>query len=298
MVFCSKCGQENPDDAKYCSKCGSLIKDYGKNEVKPVEKKVETIEKNNKSPNKTIKYISYVVIILAILTLILLPTKTIYETKQEAYTDYENYIVQEPYLKEEIYQTNEVVEEEVCNNKEVYFNSELKYNDGYYSSYNLSCEFQISSVSLNEYDNTNPSQNEINTQDVLIKIEYVKYDENDNEIERLTYDDIDFNEGKKPIRYLWYKRDDVNFGNVILTSNEFAGDGGKFTWDCEITNWYGDEPTFNFCKDEDVLKPTNETKQVTAYKDVTKQRAVTKYRDVQVAKKVNWLLGVSFFWNN
>lgn len=28
MVYCSKCGKENPDDADYCNKCGNPINKY------------------------------------------------------------------------------------------------------------------------------------------------------------------------------------------------------------------------------------------------------------------------------
>jgi hypothetical protein len=78
VIYCSKCGQENPDDAKYCSKCGALIKDYGKDEVKPVEKKIEVKEQTNKSSNRK-KFIWIISILIFLFIVFLLVNRLTYK---------------------------------------------------------------------------------------------------------------------------------------------------------------------------------------------------------------------------
>ena len=34
MVYCHKCGTKNEDDAEFCSKCGSLLKENNDNDYR------------------------------------------------------------------------------------------------------------------------------------------------------------------------------------------------------------------------------------------------------------------------
>lgn len=44
-MYCFKCGEENPDEAKFCKNCGALLKEEEK------AKKVEIIEQPNTHQN-------------------------------------------------------------------------------------------------------------------------------------------------------------------------------------------------------------------------------------------------------
>ncbi len=45
-MFCYNCGEENPDEAKYCRNCGAILKKEGE-----TAKKVEVIEAPNYQKN-------------------------------------------------------------------------------------------------------------------------------------------------------------------------------------------------------------------------------------------------------
>lgn len=42
-MFCSKCGNQMPDTAKFCNKCGQAVQERDKGEEKPVGKKKSKI---------------------------------------------------------------------------------------------------------------------------------------------------------------------------------------------------------------------------------------------------------------
>ncbi len=267
VIYCNKCGQENPDDSKYCSKCGTLIKDYDKDEVQTKEEKVEIKEKDNKSKSKTINYVAYGVIVICVLIILLVPTKTVYETKQESYTSYESYIIQEPYLKEETYTEREPYISNDCN---IIYSNEIDFNSMWqklHTSQSEWVEIGCMITNLEEYEVTYDYIIEARNQDDAIEDTLQRYGEitlspkSSTSVGEVSY--------QFPL--------DVSSGYVadcIVTPNEIET--------CEETTRY---------------RNVEKERSVTAYKDVTKQRPVTKYRDVEISKKVNWILGISLFWN-
>lgn len=305
VIYCNKCGQENPDDSKYCSKCGALIKDYEKDKVQPVEKKVDDIEKGNKPKSKILNYVAYGVIIICVLIILLVPTKTVYETKQESYISYESYTVQEPYLKEEIYETQELTEEQDCFDYEVKFDTELKIDELQNGYYNFSCSWNIKEISIDMIKSKNINFYGTTERSIYTTPKIIQYNINSGEILNSFTSEDEFNSPLLPFRIYrssagidYSSLNEIIFDNGLVKFEDFYQEGSE--WKCEIYDslTYTSKPTITLCEDKSVLKPVNQTRKVTAYKDVTKQRPVTKYRDIEVAKKVNWILGVSLFWNN
>lgn len=41
MVYCTKCGTKNDEDAKHCSKCGASLRSHGRNAWKNVQRNGE-----------------------------------------------------------------------------------------------------------------------------------------------------------------------------------------------------------------------------------------------------------------
>ncbi|MDG6222109.1 MAG: RDD family protein [Candidatus Bathyarchaeota archaeon] len=70
-MYCSKCGNELPEDAKFCTKCGTPVNVQAKPEAKPETKKVETVierfQEDSKLQDHWIRRIvAYVIDILAV----------------------------------------------------------------------------------------------------------------------------------------------------------------------------------------------------------------------------------------
>ena len=53
-MFCSKCGKENGDDAKFCSSCGNSFKSSAE---KTAEEKAEEIKQKSKESASTLFYL-------------------------------------------------------------------------------------------------------------------------------------------------------------------------------------------------------------------------------------------------
>ena len=53
-MFCYNCGEENPDEAKYCKNCGALLKEEKAKKVEVIEQTYQhnTSSTRNTTPNK------------------------------------------------------------------------------------------------------------------------------------------------------------------------------------------------------------------------------------------------------
>ena len=55
-MFCYECGEENPDEAKYCKNCGALLKKEKAKKVEVIEQPTQNYQRQNtaSSENSTL----------------------------------------------------------------------------------------------------------------------------------------------------------------------------------------------------------------------------------------------------
>lgn len=293
VIYCNKCGAENPDDSKYCGSCGALIKDYSRDKVEETPIKEQDIEEKQtkpietaitttkKEPSKLLKYSSYVVIVIAIIMLIAIPIRTTTSTSQQAYTDYENYIVQEPYLATETYEEQEPFIDENCDyidSSAIDFTSVgQNLNSDYYSTM-----LKVGCMITNNEDYS------------------VTYDYNIVADKRTSLSEYSSNELVPEYKYTFSKKGSItlspksatSIGELSETFSIEVSKTGAF-WNCFVK-----PRDISECNSFTNYRTVQKEKSVTKYKDVTQRRPVTKYRTITTYKQVNWLLGISFPWHN
>jgi len=129
--FCPECGEEISDRVKFCPECGINFKSYNSGSNQPLKniekpqsaqiddhpiKKSDTVDRSDADINKATSVVTNKLIVIAIIgmcifliliCLVIVPTKTITNDVEVAYTDTETYYEKEPYVVQESYQEQE-----------------------------------------------------------------------------------------------------------------------------------------------------------------------------------------------
>lgn len=257
VIICKSCSTQNPDNAKFCGKCGIKLSKNLNISNPSINLIQETpIIKHSKNYN-----LLFILLILLFLVL-LFPYKIVTEIKSTPYTDYELYTEKTPYQGYETYYENQLTEKEICEIREPKYNliENNYFNDA--NQLSMNCEIE-------NYEN----------KPIKLTIDYQIKDNVDkfmgsNYANVLLDQTLNSKASKTFSKAFSYSISDVKEFNCIVYSKEDT-----------------------FCENKIVSENISTQRLATLYNEISKSRKITNYKDVEIRKQVHLIFNIHLPWH-